>query len=130
MIILTIRTDKPISELALFNDDKKIDEITWQAHRSLADTIHTQIKGLLNKNCLILKDINGIVCFKGPGSFTGLRIGLTVGNTLALGLGIPIVGTSGKNWQQKGVKDLPKGKNDKIILPKYGKEAHITIPKK
>lgn len=130
MIILTIRTDKPESEIALFDNQDKIDEIIWQAHRTLADTIHLKIKGLLDKNSRDWQDIKGIVCFKGPGSFTGLRIGLTVGNTLAYGLEIPIIGSSGNNWQNNGTKELLAGKNQKIIIPNYGAEVKITKPKK
>jgi len=130
VIILTFRTDKPISELALFNDDKKVGEILWEADRTLADAIHIKIKELLQKNSCTLTGIGGIVCFEGPGSFTGLRIGLTVANTFAYSLGCPIVPETGKAWRQKGVKRLLKGENDKIALPKYGAEAHITPPKK
>jgi tRNA threonylcarbamoyladenosine biosynthesis protein TsaB len=43
--------------------------------------------------------ISGIGVMKGPGSFTGLRIGLTVVNTLADSLNIPIVGAMGDNWR-------------------------------
>jgi hypothetical protein len=53
-----------------------------------------------------------------------------VANTFAYSLGCPIVPETGRTWQQKGVKRLLKGENDKIALPKYGAEAHITPPKK
>jgi tRNA threonylcarbamoyladenosine biosynthesis protein TsaB len=43
-----------------------------------------------------MHDIEGVVCFKGPGSFTGLRIGLTVGNALAYAQNIPVVASKSK----------------------------------
>ncbi|MEI6237744.1 MAG: tRNA (adenosine(37)-N6)-threonylcarbamoyltransferase complex dimerization subunit type 1 TsaB [Candidatus Saccharibacteria bacterium] len=130
MIILTLRTDKPESELAIFDDLTKLIEIKWLANRILADTIHLQIKKLLDDQNLSWQDIKGVVCYRGPGSFTGLRIGLSVANALAYGLQIPIVGKSTANWQILGIKDLLNGNNDKIALPEYGGEIKITKPKK
>ena len=74
MIILTIRTDNPEAEIGLYENEKQLAYKTWQAHRSLAETIHIKIKELLNEANKSLDDIEGIACFKGPGSFTGLRI--------------------------------------------------------
>lgn len=48
------------------------------------------IKDILIENNLTVKSLDSIVCVNGPGSFTGLRIGLSVGKTLAYSLNIPI----------------------------------------
>ncbi len=130
MLILTIRTDKPEAEIGLYEDRQEIAYKKWQAHRELSLTIHKKIKTLLKSQKKDWTDIEGVVCFRGPGSFTGLRIGLTLGNTLASGLNIPIVSTIGRNWLKKGLKKLQKGMNEKIALPKYGAPVHITKPKK
>lgn len=129
-MILTIRTDKPEAELALWNDEGQLDESRWQAHRQLAETIHQKIEILLKKQNKDWNDITGLICFKGPGSFTGLRIGLTVGNALAYSLKVPIVSESGENWQQSGVERLLDGANEAIAIPEYGQSARITKPKK
>lgn len=130
MFILTVRTDKPEAEVALFSDLDKLAAKRWQAHRQLAETLHTEIKKLLVGQKKDWSDIEAIVCYEGPGSFTGLRIGLTVANSLAYSLNIPIVGSTGKEWQQGGIEDLKNGKNLRIVKPNYGAEAHITQPKK
>jgi tRNA threonylcarbamoyladenosine biosynthesis protein TsaB len=130
MIILTIRTDKPAAELGLYDDDKQVGYERWEAHRELSVTIHTKIKNLLNTYKKDWDDIEGIICFKGPGSFTGLRIGLTVGNTLASSLGIPIVGSEHEDWITSGLTKLQNGKNETVALPEYGGEANITKPRK
>ncbi|MBI2588945.1 hypothetical protein HYW35_01945 [Candidatus Saccharibacteria bacterium] len=141
--ILGIRTDKHQAELYLYsvkgrtfhNDDKKkLGQLKWQAHLELSKTIHSQIKRLLNKSNVCWNDIQGIVCFKGPGSFTGLRIGLTVANALASANHIPIVARRGQGWIQEGIEDLlagnPPAGGDKIAVPAYGSPPNITKPKK
>lgn len=130
MIILTIRTDKPEAEIGLYNNEARLGYETWQAHRQLAETIHSKIEALLKTHGSDWHDIAGIVCFQGPGSFTGLRIGLTVGNALSYGLDIPIVAAKGKAWIKTGLSRLQQGENDKLALPAYGAPAHITDQKK
>lgn len=130
MIILAVRTDKPQSELGLFEDDKKLDYFVWEAHRSLAETIHTKIDELLKKNQRNLDDLGGIVAFAGPGSFTGLRIGLSVANALAYSRGLPIVAKQNPQWLEQGIADLLSGKSDKVAVPEYGQAAKTTQPRK
>lgn len=130
MIILALRTDKPEAELGIFDDGKKIDYIKWQAHRELAETIHAKIDKILNKSSKSLSDIGGVVCFEGPGSFTGLRIGLSVANALAYANSIPIVAAGGEDWASQGIEKLLAGKNDNVAIPKYGSQPNITPPRK
>ena len=129
-MILTIRTDNPVAELGLYDVQKQLAYVTWEAHRQLAETIHKQIDKILSDNDKNLKDLSGIVCFQGPGSFTGLRIGLSVANALAVGLGVPIVSGQGTDWLQSGMKRLVSGQNDVQVVPFYGAEAYITPQKK
>jgi tRNA threonylcarbamoyladenosine biosynthesis protein TsaB len=76
------------------------------------------------------REVTGIIIFRGPGSFTGLRIGISTANALAYANNIPIVGATGENWRESGLKKLRKKQNDAIVLPEYGAEPHATIPKK
>lgn len=130
MKILTIRSDNPEAEIGLFDGDKKLAYETWLAHRQLAETIFVKIDELLASCKLALADIEGIVGYEGPGSFTGLRIGLTVANTLAYSLEIPIVASGGEKWRASGIKKLQAGIDEKTALPKYGAPVHITAQKK
>ena len=129
MIILTLRTDKPEAEIGVFNNASQLSYEVWTAHRQLAESIHTKIKAELQKHDNDWSDIQGIVVYKGPGSFTGLRIGLTVANTLADSLGAKIVGETGENWCKQGLQRLINGEDEHAILPNYGSEPHITRPK-
>ena len=130
MTILTIRTDNPESEIGLYDDERQLAYETWHAHRQLAETIHRKIETLLENQGKTWRDVKGIVCFQGPGSFTGLRIGLTVANALAYSYKLPIIATQDPQWLEAGIRRLQKGENDTQVLPYYGADAHITPPKK
>lgn len=130
MIILTLRTDKPEAELGLFDDQNQLAYKKWHAHRELSSTIHRKLEELLDEQGKTLKDIRGIVGFEGPGSFTGLRIGLTVANALAYGLDVPIVAAGGDDWVAKGVARLINKDYDPLALPQYGQAAIVTSPRK
>src|SRR5579871_1206209 len=130
MKALVLRTDKPEAELGVFDGQKQSAYESWQAHRELSDTIHLKIKEILGQASISAQELEGIVVFEGPGSFTGLRIGITVANAMAYAYAIPVVATGGKNWIKDGLKKLEAGQNDKIALPKYGAEPNITQPKK
>lgn len=130
MLIITIRTDKPEAEIGLYDGETRLAYETWHAYRELSATIHTKLASLLKSQHKQLEGIEGIVCFQGPGSFTGLRIGLTVANALAYGLSVPIKGAMGEDWILHGVQALQNGSSDVQVMPEYGAEAHITLPKK
>ena len=98
----------------------------WEAGRTLARGLLAFIQEKVGD----VKNISGIGIMRGPGSFTGLRIGMAVANTLADGLGIPIVGETGDSWRESALGRLSSGEDDKVILPFYGGDAHITKPKK
>ena len=88
----------------------------WESGRSLARDLHKFIHEKLVENNSDWHDISEITFFSGPGSFTGLRIGATVVNTLSSDLNIPLYNHHGEKVD--------------LILPEYGRPANITPPKK
>ena len=94
-------------------DDK---EYEWEGGREMAEGLHKFIFDKLKENGKEWKDISEICYFSGPGSFTGLRIGAAIVNTLAHELNIPL-------YDHKGEKH-------EIILPEYGRPANISTPRK
>jgi tRNA threonylcarbamoyladenosine biosynthesis protein TsaB len=130
MLILAIRSDKPEAEIGLYEGSHQFAYHAWLADRQLAETIHAEIQKLLSDVHREWQDVEGLVVYKGPGSFTGLRIGLTVANTLADSLSALIVGAMGEDWQAQGIHRLLAGESDQQVLPEYGAPPHITAPKK
>lgn len=105
-------------------------ETKWEAHRELAKGLLAYLQSQLEGQGKTWEDLTGLGAYKGPGSFTGLRIGITVLNTLSYAQKIPIVGEAGEDWQQKAISRLLAGESDEIVLPEYGGEANITLPRK
>lgn len=126
MLTLAIRTDKPESELYLLEDNQVVAKSAWQAHRQLAASIHKEISELLHTYQATYTDLQSIVLFGGPGSFTGLRIGAAVANALAESLKIPVYRAQGEDWLTTYHQLQPQT----FVAPVYGSEAHTTAPKK
>ncbi len=130
MLIVTIRTDKPEAEIGLYNNREQLAYQIWPAHRQLAETIHCNIAELLKGQQKTWDDVEALIVYEGPGSFTGLRIGLSMANALAYANKLPIVATSNTNWIEYGMNRLQASENDYLALPMYGLDPHITLPKK
>lgn len=128
MILLWNSADMTVT-LRLVDGDAR-HEYTWEAGRSLAQDMLSYLRDRLNEHNSSMTQLAGIGVYRGPGSFTGLRIGLTVLNTIASDAGIPIVGASGDDWQDNCLARLRTGENDKLVMPEYGSDAHITAPRK
>ena len=128
-MIILLDTSTPTCKLTLVDNGKKR-EFEWQADRQLAKGLLSFLERSLSENGQSLNSIRGLGIMKGPGSFTGLRIGITVFNTIADTNNVPIVGESGDSWQDKAIMRLENGENDHVVLPEYGSEANITKPRK
>ena|SRR5579863_3013561 len=134
MKVLVLRTDKPEAEVGVSDNERKLAYETWQAHRELSATINLKIEEIIGQASILANALEGIVVYEGPGSFTGLRIGITVANAMAYAHNIPVIASGGKNWIKDGIKKLeaghPPAGGNKIALPRYGAEPNITKPRK
>ncbi|AGL62030.1 hypothetical protein L336_0322 [Candidatus Saccharimonas aalborgensis] len=117
-------------QLLLLEGETIVSDTYWDAGHELAKQMLGYLQSTLRTHSKDWDDITGIGVYRGPGSFTGLRIGLTVLNTLAHSKNIPIVGATGDAWQATCRKRLASGENDGIVLPEYGSEARVTSPRK
>ncbi len=130
MIIFSLRSDNPQAEIAIHNGAILIARHTWEAHRQLAETLHSKIEQLFTEANVSWDTIGGITVYEGPGSFTGLRIGMSVANALAASYQIPIVATGGDDWILRGYEQLRQGIINTAVVPEYGFAPNITIQKK
>lgn len=128
-MILLLDTATPVARLVVVDGDNT-ETVEWRADRQLAKGLLSWLYEQLGERGRSWRDVEGIGVMKGPGSFTGLRIGITVTNTLAESLGVPIVGEMGEAWQATAIDRLRRGENDKIVLPYYNRDAMITTQRK
>lgn len=91
--VLAIDTATEVASVALYDGKKgPWAESTW--HTSMNHTVELMptIVLMLERQGITVEQLDGLAVALGPGSFTGLRIGLSVAKGLCLSLGIPIVG--------------------------------------
>jgi len=92
--ILSIDTSSNICSVAILEDTNIICELNIKDSKTHSENLMPLIDKLLSTSNLNLDDIECIVCDKGPGSFTGIRIGISTVKALAEVRQIPIVGVS------------------------------------
>jgi tRNA threonylcarbamoyladenosine biosynthesis protein TsaB len=93
-MLLAIDTATRLAGLALCDQAKRLvlAEETWHSTDNHTVELMPRLVRLLEQQGLAPSDLTGIVISLGPGSFTGLRIGLGLAKGLALAQGLPIVG--------------------------------------
>lgn len=128
-VILLLDTSTPVCRLTIVDGETR-HEYEWDAQRELAHGLLEYLVATLASHDATCAQLEGIGVFRGPGSFTGLRISMATLNTIADSERIPIVGTTGESWREDALKRLDAGDDDRIVLPEYGRDARITTPRK
>ncbi len=93
-MLLAIDTSTNTASLALVQDSQVLAELTWCCGQNHTVELLPQLVHMLNQTRLGLQSVSGIIVAKGPGSFNGLRVGISTAKGLAFSLGIPIIGIS------------------------------------
>ena len=92
MKILCIDTSSKLCGVGIFENEKLIDKIELNNGLTHSETLMPILKQILEKNSLVLKDFDLIAVDIGPGSFTGIRIGVATAKAFSDSLTIPCVG--------------------------------------
>jgi tRNA threonylcarbamoyladenosine biosynthesis protein TsaB len=90
--VLAIDTATRYAGLALFDGESLFSELTWRAVQNHTTTLMPNLVRILGQQGLGVTDLEGVAVALGPGSFTGLRIGLSMAKGLSLACGVPLVG--------------------------------------
>lgn len=93
MTFLALDTSGAVCVLALAEDDGGLRAVSlFESKRTLSVRLLGEVDGLLTRNNLTLSDMTAFAVGLGPGSFTGVRVGVTTAKTLAQVTGRPLVG--------------------------------------
>jgi tRNA threonylcarbamoyl adenosine modification protein YeaZ len=93
-VLVAIDTSTDIASLALVKDRLTVAEFTWRSGQNHTTQLLPNLTHLLKLVGLDISALTGIIVAKGPGSFNGLRVGISAAKGLAFSLNIPIVGVS------------------------------------
>jgi tRNA threonylcarbamoyladenosine biosynthesis protein TsaB len=90
--LLAIDTATRFSGLALYDGDSILGEVYWKSNNNHSVELMPALVHMLERQNLSVAALVAVAVAIGPGSFTGLRIGLSVAKGLAQAQGIPIIG--------------------------------------
>ena len=91
MIILSIDSSTPVAGIAVSDGMQLLGEITLNTKNTHSEKLMPLVKHLLDELALSVNDLDAIAVTQGPGSFTGLRIGMATAKGLAQGAGKKLI---------------------------------------
>ena len=110
--IILIETSTPLCSTALVEDGKVVCERISDEPRAHASKTALFVSEMLSEKGLKVSDCDAVAVSKGPGSYTGLRVGVSTAKGLCFGAGIPMISVGTLNtlvWQALDGNMLPEG---------------------
>lgn len=89
-LVIDTKNSKEI-KVAIVDGEKRFEEISTSSI-SRPESVLNLVERLCIKNKIALKEIKSIELEKGPGSYTGLKVGASIANALSFSLSIPVNG--------------------------------------
>jgi len=93
-ILLTIQTASPAGSLAVSDGEHLLAELNLEVRKTATEWLLPSVEDLLAKAALDKSRLDAVAVVSGPGSFTGLRVGLASAKGIALAAGVPLIGVS------------------------------------
>ncbi len=121
MYYLGIDTTNKYLVVSIFNDEEILYFYQEEANRNVSENLNLEIDKAFKKLNIKPKDLTAVVVTRGPGSFTGVRIGLSVAKVLAMILNIDLYSVSSNDYYS-GNTLLPvilDARSKKVFYGKY-----------
>src|SRR5438105_10850803 len=93
-LLLALDTSTSTASLALFDGEQVLSESTWLAGREHSTRLLVEVEIALERIGSAVEEVTGLVVARGPGSFTGVRVALSVAKGIADARAIPAWGVS------------------------------------
>ena len=94
MYKLLLDSSNKFLSVGLSKDGKVVDKICYEAWQRQSEMMVTEVDNILKRNGIDKGQLNGVIVGVGPGSYTGVRIGVTIAKTIAYALKIKLYGKS------------------------------------
>lgn len=129
MKTLFLDTSSFLVNVTILDSDKIIYTHSEKNDNKLSDRVFDIIEDCFEKSNIKGRDIERIFVVNGPGSFTGIRIGLTIAKTMAWALKIPVFKVSTLELMLSGANEeaiaLIKDRNDFVYYGKYSQNLDV-----
>lgn len=137
-VSLVLSTSTPHGSIALGKEGKIVQEVSWVKEKSHSEKITIHLLELFEDSNIELQDLKLLICSKGPGSFTGIRVALSVIKTLAFAYNLPVIAVDDcyavalsalKNKVNLPIAVILDAQKNKVFLGLYKieKEKLITV---
>jgi len=93
-LILALDTSTSTASVAFFDGERVLSETTWLAGREHSTRLLIEVEIALDRVGRSVEQLTGLAVARGPGSFTGVRVAISVAKGMAAGLSIPAWGVS------------------------------------
>jgi tRNA threonylcarbamoyladenosine biosynthesis protein TsaB len=93
-LLLALDTSTSAASVALFDGQRVVSETTWLAGREHSTRLLLEVEVALERIGRTQQEVTGLVVARGPGSFTGVRVALSLAKGMAAGLAVPLWGVS------------------------------------
>ena len=135
-LLLALDTSTSTAGVALFDSRRVVSETTLQAGREHSTRLLGEVEAALERIGRTVQELTGLVVARGPGSFTGVRVALSVAKGMAAGLSIPLWGVNSLDVlaHAAGKVDLPvravlEAGRGRYATGLYAREVLVEAPR-
>ncbi len=116
-LILNIETSTDICSVSLSKDGKEVSSKVTTEERSHAKLLSVLIKELLVEENITTKDLDAVAISKGPGSYTGLRIGVSTAKGICFGSDIPLIAMNTLKIMAFAISETLESNDNTLLCP-------------